>query len=631
MFRRSGGRRRWTASVACLAAVAVMSALPSSAPASSTIAPAAVETATKKPPKCKAGQVSVILKGRARCRKLGPVPATGDQRLSLFRSAIRQDFSDLRTSAGKPIPALVRAANRSKRARARALAVLPKALAWADTLVRRETALSHAGAGCGAPAGNNSAKIGEFTISLSTTGDLSVSANLPNGYRVEIFLGNAVPGCTLDLPECPTADGALDGKDSHENTITTKVTQNGQLVQSVSIVVRSTQTMRGQVADDAKFDTLDIRDTSRETTTAAVPGAVVRLVLTVRRSTVVDMRSGQPRPGSTTVNASLQQVGATQTFRAGTDPAVVRKYTEDFKEIISEEVRNYRSRETAWQSPGKCAKLTFDPPSNGPRKLKLDEQGTVTGKVESNQGGLAAKGKWKLTSQANGEFTPPTAEGGTAPFTYRVTRVGADVKLAGTFRATSTAGVAEGTWTQDTQVTIKRIVGTFSGRFNASTILGASVIDFTGSLTFDRASPAVAGGADGVYALSSGGYTVSFSGIDSSGATGCQMSGAGSRTLPVGLGFGSFTVTGTPPNLEAPYTYGFQVLPSPTDMVTVTRHSCPSGAASFEGTTFQANTFAAFQSIGGQTSTDGIAYTGAEDQTFMGAGQVINWSFSGSA
>jgi hypothetical protein len=630
MFRRSGGRKRWTAGVGCLAAVAVMPALLSLAPASSTIAPGAVETATKKPPKCKAGQVSVILKSRAVCRKLGAVPATGDQRLALFRSAIRQDFSDLRTSAGKPVPALVRAANRSKRARARALAVLPRALEWADAHVRSEAAITHPTPPCGAFAGSDSAKIGDFSISLSRGGDLSISGNLNDGYRIEVFLGKAVPGCALDLPECPTADGVLEGKDSHTNTITSKVTQNGQLVNSVSIVVRSTQTMRGQVGDDAKLETLDLRDTSRETTSVAVPGERVRMLLTVRRATVVDMPSGEPRQGSTTVNAQLQIIGDTQTFQSGTDPAVVRRYTDDFKEIISEEVRNYRSRETAWLSPGKCAKLTFDPRSNGPRKLKLDEQGTVTGKVESNQGGVAAKGKWKVTAQTNGEFSPPTAEGGTAPFAYRVTRAGAGVKLTGTFRATSTAGVAEGTWTQDTQVTIKRIVGTFSGRFNASTILGPSIIDFTGSLTFDRSSPAVAGGADGVYALSSGGYTVSFSGIDSSGATGCQMSGAGSRTLPAGQGFGSFTVTGTPPNLEAPYTYGFQVLPSPTDMVTVTRHSCPSGAASFEGTTFQANTFAAFQSIGGQTSSDGVAYTGTEDQTSMGVGQVINWSFTGS-
>ena len=379
------------------------------------------------------------------------MPATGDQRLALFRSAIRQDFSDLRTSAGKPVPAFVRAANRSKRARARALSVLPKALAWADSHVRRETALSPAQCAALAGMGSDSTKIGEFTLSLSRTGDLSISANLPDRLRIEIFVGKAVSGCDLDLPECPTADGTLDGKDSHQNTITSKVTQNGQLVSSVSIVVRSTQTMRGKVADDAKLETLGLQDTSRETTSVVVPGARLRTVLTVRRSTDVDMRSGQPRPGSTTVNASLQLVGDTQTFHTGTDPAVVRKYTEDFRELISEEVGNYRSRETAWQSPGKCAKLTFDPSSGGSTKLKLHDAGTVTAKVESNQGGVAAKGKWQVTSQANGTFSPPTAEGGTAPFSYFVTRAGDGVNLTGAFRATSTAGVAEGTWSKPTE------------------------------------------------------------------------------------------------------------------------------------------------------------------------------------
>jgi hypothetical protein len=161
-------------------------------------------------------------------------------------------------------------------------------------------------------------------------------------------------------------------------------------------------------------------------------------------------------------------------------------------------------------------------------------------------------------------------------------------------------------------------------------VLGPSVIDFTGSVTFDRAVPAVLGGADGVYAITNGGYTVSFSGIDISGATGCSMSGAGSRAIPAGLAFGSITVSGTPPNLEPPYTYGFQVLPSPSDMVTVTRHSCPPGAGSFEGSTFQANTFTAFEARGAPTSANGNAYAGSEDQTFMGAGPVINWSFQGT-
>jgi hypothetical protein len=58
------------------------------------------------------------------------------------------------------------------------------------------------------------------------------------------------------------------------------------------------------------------------------------------------------------------------------------------------------------------------------------------------------------------------------------------------------------------------------------------VLSFTGSVVFDRLSPAVFGGADGVYARGFGGHTLTASGIDISGPTGCRMSGAEGFTIP---------------------------------------------------------------------------------------------------
>ena len=594
--------------------------------------PGGVDAAAK-PVVCKAGQVRVTVLGKVRCRTLPAAPPTAEQRLPLLRGVIGQKLPALRGRGGKRIvPLSGVAGGRVRVVQTRLVRSLPKILAWADSRVRANTArtagVARTNAGpCPLAGPDNSTTLDGFQISLSQSGDLSINANLPGGFRVEVFVGSGVACSQLVLPDCPRADGALDGTDVHSNRISLRVTQNGALVQSVSTNVRSNQTMRGMVADDAKLDTMTLVDTSTETTSVRVPGDRLVMVLSVRRAADVNMRTGSPT-GTPTVRASLVLQGATQAFRAQVGTDIQRKYEQSFPSLISEEVRNYRTRETRWQTPGTCAKLTFSPPRDT-IKVSKNVPGQVSAKVESNQGGVAADGRWQITAQANGTFAPSQARGGSTSFQYTPTVSGPGVKLSGTFRVTSTAGVAEGTWTQDLPPSVNHIAGTFNGTFTTGGG-GASLFTFNGTMAFDRLSPAVAGGADGIYALAGGSYTVVFSGTDISGATGCQMSGSGTHTLPVGFGFGSMTVQGTPPALGPPYTYRFQVIPSPTDMVTVTRHSCPAGAESFEGTTFQANTFAAFQMATEQTSQDGIGYTGSEDQTFMGAGQAINWSLQGT-
>lgn len=327
------------------------------------------------------------------------------------------------------------------------------------------------------------------------------------------------------------------------------------------------------------------------------------------------------------MRASLELVGATRNFRAQVGADVQRKYEQSFPSLIAEEVRNFRTRENRWQTPGTCAKLTFSPPS-GAIKVRKNTPGQLEGSVQANQGGVAAAGRWRVTAQSNGTFSPTEARGGTASFQYNATTVGPGVKLSGTFRATSTAGVAEGTWMQDTTFTINRIEGSLSDDYRVPTMLGPSVLSFTGNLTFDRFSPAVLGGANGSYAISSGGFTLTASGIDITGVSGCSMTGSKIYTLPPGQGSGTFSVQGTLPNLEPPFTYGFQIVP-PNEMMTITRHSCPPGAETLEGSTQQVSGLISIVTTGTPTSLDGVGYTGSEDQTVMGGGQTVSWNFTG--
>jgi hypothetical protein len=230
-----------------------------------------------------------------------------------------------------------------------------------------------------------------------------------------------------------------------------RITRNGALVQSYSSTARSRQTLKAKVADDAKLDTLALEDVTNETMSFAVPEGSIALRLSVLRTTTVDMRSGALKPGTTKVRVGLSSSGMTEAQAVADATKASAAYEKSFPDLIREETQNARRREARWQVAGTCAKLTFDPASDTLAPLAEGATGSVTGAVEANAGGTAAKAKWTVTATANGTFAPPTAEGGTRAFTYVVTNAGTGVNLSGTFKATSTAGVAEGTWTQKTQ------------------------------------------------------------------------------------------------------------------------------------------------------------------------------------
>jgi hypothetical protein len=164
-----------------------------------------------------------------------------------------------------------------------------------------------------------------------------------------------------------------------------------------------------------------------------------------------------------------------------------------------------------------------------------------------------------MTSSQFGQFSPGQPRGGSPTVSYRVTDGGPGKLLLVTYRVTSTAGVAEYTWSQDTEddTTINHITGNFSGEMDQGTVLGPSIMRATGTATFDRFGQAFAGGADDQYRLSSGAYTLVASGIDGSGITGCHQ--RGSKTFQIPADQGSLHVNGTPPDLTAPYSYGFQI------------------------------------------------------------------------
>ena len=220
-------------------------------------------------------------------------------------------------------------------------------------------------------------------------------------------------------------------------------------MQLVSTVVRSTETLHGQVDDDAKLQALKVVSVAGERTDFKLPQGSGSITLSVRSEVNVTMPGGTPQ-------TPRVQVGIATS--GGFDQAAVNReadrakagYAQSVLEIVKEEISNYRSRETAWQPANVCATATFDPASDT-RRLHDGDSGQVKATVQDKGGIVAAKAKWTVADQRNGTIAPPTATGATPSFTYLVTRAGAGIKLSGTFRVTSTAGVAEATWTQPTE------------------------------------------------------------------------------------------------------------------------------------------------------------------------------------
>ena len=274
---------------------------------------------------------------------------------------------------------------------------------------------------------------------------MSVQAN---GYRVvaDVSLGSECDG--FKAPQCPTAAGALDGTDRNGYRLGVSVFHGNDLVSRTATALADRLTLEGKVADDAKLDTLEITDKAHYSFTVERHQR-----RRDRAPPCADRHADQPvaprgrqrqRP---VPDARRQRPGAAA--RGGLRDQLARDYDQSFPEIVGKEVRNYRSREEAWQEPDKCASLTFSPGSHA-LTLQEGQTGQFSATITAQEGGGHAKALADLSGQANAAFTPTHAEGDPATFSYTVTAAGGGKQVSATVRATSKAGVARDTWVQDT-------------------------------------------------------------------------------------------------------------------------------------------------------------------------------------
>ena len=403
----------------------------------------ATPDADAKAKKCKRGQLVVKVQGKKTCRaraKAFPNPRAGDARLSFLKTAL-----------GATPRGAKRAPKPARKAIAKLRGIAPQVLAKVDALRARARSAAEVRADCAnAPDSSSTTSVGGATVTVSTSGgtmgaEMSVEAN---GYRVvaDVSLGSECDG--FKAPQCPTAAGALDGTDRNGYRLGVSVFHGNDLVSRTATALADRLTLEGKVADDAKLDTLEVTDKAHYSFTASGISADV----TVRRHALIDMRTNLWLPEGASVNVQFLMHGGSDlgaAARAGLRDQLARDYDQSFPEIVGKEVRNYRSREEAWQEPNKCASLTFSPGSHA-LTLQEGQTGQFSATITAQEGGGHAKALADLSGQANAAFTPTHAEGDPATFSYTVTAAGGGKQVSATVRATSKAGVARDTWVQDT-------------------------------------------------------------------------------------------------------------------------------------------------------------------------------------
>jgi hypothetical protein len=587
--------------------------------------------------KCKKGTVRVVVGKKRSCRPLKkalPRPRKGDPRLIYVRSALGANLSGVRDRRGRRPPSIDKALRR----------ISPRAVKGLERVIPRALRLLDRGKARAAQGGGS---VG-FTYDLGNGASIDVRANLAQA-NIEVAVtgrrnGQSIRtriGINRDLgfrgPDCPTAAGVLDAKDGLRVAISTEFLDSGGHVDYyyTQVVFQDTK-LHGQVGDHAKLDTLEVTDTLQigEITGGSIFGGV-NIESKIKRHTVVDMKNGHYDPGRSDVSVSVALSGILRIFQssaqAGARERLQAAADKGFAATVERAMRNYRERESAWQTPDKCATARLTPTNNS-ITLGTGQRGSIRGEVTANQGGgKPPTATWTVSGQQNASFTPgPRGNPGSVDYVVGVVPPGSKVKAR--LKAVSRAGVAQADWEQNTRgFTINKIAGNFSGSYSVPVGSRTGVISWTGSATFERTTPPGTPGALGNYVLKAGSVSFTYSGGSIVGDALCDMSGNTFVDL-FQHGGGSIGVTpvGSAVFEPGPHNYGATVTVGPTPRVTLTESNCAD--PSHNGTTHDYPVFLQPLDTGPdlQLSPDGIHYEGNRSESGGGITTQWAWVFTGS-
>ena len=423
----------------------------------------------KKPRKCKRGQVRVKVLKRVRCQPLKaalPRPRAVDQRLVMLKSALGWDWSRARDRRGRRAPSTQKLFGRVGPGAYRATQrVLPRALRLLDRVSGSRVRAAAAPCGTGPkPPGKD---IGSFSergpngLSLEVkVGIDSLEATVEGkDRRIDMAFDLCKVAQSIEVPQCPTSQGVVEARSVTQARIAITLLEDGKALQTVATAIEGRTDVRGEVADDAKLDTIVVDDVLELKLSS--PGGLfigdAHVNGWFKRHARVDMRSRperyQPEDTATILSASLGGIAGLlvgDQFRQNATRQLKQSADQMFADTIARAIAKYRERETDWNNPNACVDVRLNPGS-GTLRLRQGANGSFTAKLSSKRDGGSPSGDWRLSEQRAASFSPTSARAEEPSFAYVGTRAGGGIKVSAKLRATSKGGVGEATWVQDTE------------------------------------------------------------------------------------------------------------------------------------------------------------------------------------
>jgi hypothetical protein len=427
----------------------------------------------RKAVKCTGSRVRVKVRGRLKCQALNaalPAPRQADLPLVMMKAALATDFAGARDRRHHRRPPS--AAKLFRRVGPRAYGLMRRALPRAAGLLHRAGA-ARAGAhaattGCvvtptplpGKDSGSFSEKSGDLSLAVKVSLDSLEATIASKDKQIDMQFDLCALKRSIQLPACPSSQGVIDARTVVNATITISLLEDGKTTQSLTTHLDGTTEMHGQVADDAQLDFVELRDTLEIKDSTPARGLLIgasHVSGFFKRHAHVDMRSRperyQPEDQGTILDASLGGIAGLlvgDQFRANATRRLKQTADKIFADTVARAIEAYRERETKWNEPGTCVDTTFDPAS-GTLRLRQGATGSFTSRLVSKADGGTPVGDWRLTAPVDATFSPNSAKTEQPPFHYIVLAQGRGIKVSATLRATSKAGVGQGTWVQDTE------------------------------------------------------------------------------------------------------------------------------------------------------------------------------------
>jgi hypothetical protein len=596
------------------AAVTSLAVVGPSFAAQSAHGPPAAKAAIKK---CTGGRVPVTVGKKTTCKPLAkalPKPRKIDLRLAHLQEVLKLDPAKMVGGKKRKRARTLQSGfgTAGKRAQKKLLRALPKALTFIDRkrggaqLSRPLAEPALASGGCQAGEAGPIGHTGGASVGLLGDNGGYIEASAGHGFRVRVTFASCGGAGNFGLPQCPTADGRVDGKGSGQFQATIEIWDGNQLVSRNSSVFTDDAKVHGKVGADGKLKFIDVEHT-QEIFIVASGGIVVRGGVT--RKVRIEMPDG----GFDATDASVVYFGDKISDDSGAD---------GFASTAKNAITAYKNVEPHWStfSPPFCAEPVFSPEKNTLKLRKGEEKQLSIYAKSLKDGGRATEARWTLLNSENAEFSPTTSGDPAPNITYKVTNApkGGQVKV--TVKFTSTAGVGEKTWTQPTEPGINQISGTFLEREEEA----GSIYEWEGKASFDRTTEAFMGGSDGQYTQYSGDFTMTASG--SAGALGlpsCSQSGSEHFSLDPADENAGFLVL--PRLTEAdPYAYVFTInAPEPFQYLHIQMSGCEG-----EGPNEVPVTFSVAPLL--QNSADGIDFSGSETEEEGERTITREWSFHGT-